>query len=294
MGAGKFSIILFSLALLVSCGKSFDGPNEDKIEEFLKLNLPEGLAAEDVEIQAAQNIGDEIEPKYRTRTKLTLVTTEDFARRTGAIGERPIVKIVKEKGEEIPAILFTRSEPIGDDDWNVEQERLEYKAFSGGAAMRLSMFDNYVIEGSDQEKKAISEEKAKEAEEKKRRDAELAEARKAFVGNWKTSKPLMRYGSIYARNGVQVGLSFQLDPGTDGFGTGVGRVYDFNNPSTSAQSKISYTVDDSGGFATVNFINRTQNDAVPFYVSEGTNWRLSKNGDVSIPGNRQWTTHMAR
>lgn len=294
MRTGKFPIVLIALALLVGCGKSFDGPGEDKIGEFLKLNLPEGLSADDIEIQAAQNIGDEIEPKFRTRTKITLVTTEDFARRTGSVGDRPVVKIVKKKGEEIPAILFTRSEPIGDDDWNVEQERLEFKPFAGGAAMRLSMFDNYVIEGSDQEKQAIADEKARKAEEQKQHDAELAEARKAFFGTWKTNQPLMRYGSIYSGNGVQVGMSFQLDPGTDGFGTGIGRLYDFNDPSKWAQSKISYTVDGSGNFATINFSSRTQHDEIPFYISANTNWRLSKDGDVSIPGNRQWTTHMSK
>lgn len=287
------SILAVSCAALAlsSCGPSFDGPQTDDIDQFLEMELPEGIDAQDIEIQAAQNVGDEIEPVFRTRSKLSLVLEEDYAERVDTIDDRPVIKITKKKGTELPAILFTRSEPIGDDDWNIENERLEWKLVKGSP---VSLYDEPILEGSEEEKAAREAAKKKAAEEEREQQAKFAAAQKAFVGNWKASQPLMNYGSVYSRGGTQIGISFDLGPNSDGFGKGTGRVYDFNKPSVRAQSDVTYTVNENGSLATVTFLSRARNDDLPWYITEGTNFSLNSEGNVSIGGSRRWTIKMSK
>lgn len=274
---------------LAACGKSHEGPDEDDLAGFLEMDLGEGLAADDIEVVAAQNIGDEIEPVYRTRATLDVVLEEDFAQRVDMIGDRPVVKVVAEKGTEYPAELFTRAEPIGD-DWTIRRERLRAPNRKGAP---LSRFTDYVIEGTPEEKQALEQFKRDEAEAEKRAAARLASARSGFAAQWKASQPLKQRGSVYSYRGQQIGLSFDLKPGEDGFGRGSGRVYDFSDPSVFAQSDVTYTVDDSGDFATVTFLSRAQHDDLGFYVPEGTNFRLTDDGKADMNRGR-WSIAMKK
>ncbi len=289
MKYGRVLVTAVMTMALCACGKSFEGPDEGDISGLLEMELDDGIEAEDIEIIAAQNIGDEIEPVYRTRANLDLVLEEDFAERVDEIGDRPVVKVVAEKGTEYPAVLFTRAEPVGD-DWNVVIEKLQVRNRKGRP---LSSYTDYVIEGSAEEKRAIEDQKREDAEEEKRAADRLAAARRGFVGNWKASQPLKRRGSVYSQNGQQIGVSFDLKPGEDGFGRGTGRVYDLANPATFAQSDVTYTVDDSGDFATVTFLSRARHDELRFYVDEGTNFKLTSDGKAEI-GNGRWSIAMKR
>ncbi|PKP95156.1 MAG: hypothetical protein CVT75_03110 [Alphaproteobacteria bacterium HGW-Alphaproteobacteria-14] len=288
-----YSILAASCAALAlsSCGPSFDGPQPKDIDQFLEMELPEGIDAQDLEIQAVQNVGDEIEPIYRSRVKVNLVLEEDFATVDDYVGERPVIKITKKKGTEIPAIIFTRSEPLGSNDWKVETEKLQFKSFEGNP---VSTFENPIIKGSAEEKTAIEAAKKQAAEEEREEKAKVSAAQKAFVGNWKASQPLMSYGSVYSSNGVQVGISFNLGPNTDGFGKGTGLVYDFNKPSVAARSDVTYTVNDDGSLATVTFLSRAQHEAVPWYVSEDTNFNLTSDGNVTVGGYGRWSIKLSK
>lgn len=283
-----FVTAVLSLALC-ACGKSFEGPDEGDLAGFLEMDLPEGYEADDIEIVAAQNIGDEIEPVYRTRANLDLVLEEDFAERVDTVGDRPVVKVVAEQGTEYPAVLFTRAEPIGD-EWTIRKEELKAGTRKGRP---LSSFTDYIIEGSDEEKQALEAQKREDAEAKKKAAERLAAARRGFAAKWTASQPLKRRGSVYSRNGQQIGISFDLKPGEDGFGRGTGRVYDLANPSTFAQSDVTYTVDDSGDFATVTFLSRAQHDELGFYISEGTNLKLTEDGKADI-NNGRWSIAMKK
>lgn len=289
----KYSRVLVAAVTtlaLSACGKSFEGPDEGDISGFLEMELDEGIDAEDIEIVAAQNVGDEIEPVYRTRANLDLVLEEDFAEMVDRIGDRPVVKVVAEKGTEYPAVLFTRSEPIGDEDWNVRIEKLQVRNRKGRP---LSSFTDYIVEGSADEKQAIEDEKREAADAEKKAAERLAAARRGFAGSWKATQPLKRSGSVYSQNGQQIGVSFDLKPGEDGFGRGTGRVYDFADPSVFAQSDVTYTVDDSGDFATVTFLSRAQHDELRFYVTEGTNFKLTDDGKADI-NNGRWSIAMKK
>ncbi|MET4132584.1 hypothetical protein ABIE62_001719 [Porphyrobacter sp. MBR-155] len=288
-----YSILAASCAAfaLSSCGPSFEGPQSEDIDQFLEMELPEGIDAQDIEIQASQNVGDEIEPIYRSRVKMNLVLEEDFAEVVDYVGERPVIKITKQKGTEIPAILFTRGEPIGSDDWKVEREKLEFKFFDGNP---VSAFENPIIKGSSEEKTAVEAAKKQAAEEEREEKAKIAAAQKAFVGNWKASQPLMTYGSVYSSNGVQVGISFNLGPNTDGFGKGTGSVYDFNKPSVAARSDVTYTVNDDGSLATVTFLSRAQHEAVPWYISQDTSFNLTSDGNVTVGGYGRWSIKLSK
>lgn len=277
----KLVSMLIAVTALAACGKSVEGPQTDDISELLEMELPEGIDVDDIEIQAAQNEGDEIEPEYRTRSKLTLELVEDWAQAHGSVGDRPIVKVTREAGTEFPAILFTRATPIGDDDWDVEVERLDMKGLKGAP---LSSYDDYIIAGSEEEAEAKKELVAREKEEEREREAELEKARSAFAGTWKATRPLTNYGSVFSRNGKQVGVSFDLKPGQDGFGRGTGRVYDFNNPGIYAETDVTYVVRDDGKSAVVTFLDRARNDDVPFWTRQSTNWVLQSDGSAQIEG----------
>lgn len=288
-----YSVLAASCAAvaLSSCGPSVDGPQSSDIDGFLEMELPEGIDADAIEIQAAQNVGDEIEPAYRTRAKLTLELEEDYAERVDRIGDRPVIKITREKGTQLPAVLFTRSEPIGDDDWSIELERLEWKRIDGSP---VSMFEDPIIEGSEEEKQAREAAKKEAAEEERKQKAEIAAAQKAFVGNWKASQPLKSRGSVYVSRGKQIGMSFNLGPNTDGFGKGTGRVYDFNNPQVEAKNDITYTVSEDGQKATVTFLDRTQHPDLPWYISANSNFTLNQQGEVSTGRRDRWTIKMSK
>ena len=280
-GATMFSIrttlLSASIFALAACGSSFDGPDEGEIGDFLEMELPEGVDVDSIEIVASQNEGDEIEPVYRTRSNITLSLEEDFAEQVGMIGDRPLIKIVAEEGTEYDGILFTRGEPIGDDDWSVESERLQIRNMKG---MPLSSFDDYVIEGSDEEKDARETAKREEAEEEKRAADQLASAQRAFVGSWSASQPLTRNGSVFSQRGTQIGISFNLGPNEDGYGKGTGRVYNFSDPSIYAEAPITYTVTGEGDVAQVTFLETARHDELPFYVSSDSVWKLSSDGVV--------------
>lgn len=276
---------------LSSCGPSFKGPQSEDIDQFLEMELPEGIDAQEIEIQAAQNEGDEIEPIYRTRSKLRLVLEEDYAERVDTIDDRPVIKITKKKGAELPAVLFTRSKPIGDDDWNIENEKLVWKLVKGSP---VSLYDDPILEGSEEEKSAREVAKKKAAEEEREQKSKFAAAQRAFVGNWKAIQPLMTYGSVYSRGGTQIGIRFDLGPNSDGFGKGTGLVYDFNKPSVAAQSEVTYTVNENGSRATVTFLSRARNEDLPWYITEGTNFNLSSDGDAAIGSNKRWTIKLSK
>ena len=282
MTAIRTVILSASVLALAACGPSVEGPGENDIAEFLEMELPEGVDVENIEIVAAQNVGDEIEPVYRTRTKITLELEEDYAERVDTIGDRPVVKVVAEAGTEYEGILFTRGEPIGDSDWSVEQERLQIRSMKGRP---LSSFDNYVIEGSAEEKTAREEAKREEAAAEKRAAEELTAARKSFTGNWTASQPLTRNGSVYSSRGQQIGISFNLGANEDGFGKGTATLFDFGNPAISAQVPVNYVVDGSGRFAQVTFLERAAHDDIRTSIGSGTVYRLNPDGSAN---NGRW------
>lgn len=272
-------LLSLSVLALGACGESFDGPGESDLQEFLKLELPEGVLIDDIEIVAAKNEGDEIEPSYRTRSKVSLTLAEDFAEQIDIVGDRPVVKIVANKGSDIDAVIFTRSSPIGDDDWDIEGERVQIRTLKG---QPLSSFGEYVVKGSPEEKAAREDQKRAQADEERAAAAKLAAAQKSFQGKWAAVQPLTRSGSVFSRNGTQIGISFDLGANDNGFGQGTGRVYNYANPSIFAESPITYVVRPDGTSAQITFTGMARHDDLPFYIASDSSWTLS--GDGSVDG----------
>ncbi len=79
-------------ATLCACGSNIPGPNSDAIDSSLAMDLPAGVAIDDIDVEVAENVGSEVEPIYRTRSNVVLTLMEDFYEREGTVNDKAIVK----------------------------------------------------------------------------------------------------------------------------------------------------------------------------------------------------------
>lgn len=281
--------LLVVLPFLAACGPKFDGPSEKDIADFLVMQLDDGIAVEGVDIVAAQNVGDQIEPVYRTRSNVELVLEQDFAELVEYVGEQPVVKITVPKGTSVPAQLFTRAEPIGE-SWDLSMEKIDIRKIKGGP---LSNFDDYVIEGSKDEAAARVAQKEMEKQAEREILAARDNARKSFFGTWKTSRPVMGPRGVWQSNGDPLTVEVNFKPGTDGAGTGTMTLKNINKKSDSATGAITYVIEEGEQRAVISV---SQNIALPSgdsWITAPSTWYLYSGGRLELSNDKRWNIDLS-
>lgn len=272
---------------LIGCGESVEGPGEDDLARFLEMEMDQGISVDDIDIVAAQNVGDEIEPVYRTRANVDFIRDEDFGEQVGFVDGKSVVKITSRAGEEIPAVLFTRSVPIGE-DWKVEMEKVDIASKRG---VPLSSFEDYVLEGSAEEKAARVAEKKKMADAESKLKAEQEAAVAAYAGTWSSGKPVSRPGGAPWSNGNEpLAISLKLNAAKDNAGTGTMTLRSLSNASNSTTGQITYSVSLTDGRASIVVPQdiRVGNS----WVTAGNVWYLYPNGVLELSQNTGWRTEL--
>ncbi len=185
--------------------------------------------------------------------------------------------------------MITQSEPLGD-EWKVSIEKTEGARIKGIPGSKFA--NGYVIEGSEEHKAALAEEKAQAAAKKKKLESEIAAARAAYAGNWKSVQPMLHDGMVYSYDGNSMGLGLLLQKASADVGTGTVTIYNFDNEIESVEGPVSYVVSDDGEYATISFPDRVSHKGLGFYINSSSSMKLDKDGRLAA-GSR-WVQKMAK
>jgi hypothetical protein len=288
------SLIVFSAFGLAACGETVDGPPASEIESALKIDMPTGVEVTSVKLEAAENVGSEIEPRYRSRSKVELRLTEDYYERVGSVDGKPLVKKTAERGDTISGVLITQSEPAGDNDWKVDIERLQVPPTRGQA--ESSFGDEVIEENSDAHKEAIEAEKTKQADEERKAKEEQEASRRAFIGTWTSSQPTLRRDVVYTANDRQMGIKLNLAAPSGDVGTGTATFYTYGNETESVPVPISYVIDKSGDFARITFTERATHQGLSLSIYKDSTWYLREDGTFtdSRSGRGTWVSQLSK
>lgn len=262
---------------LAACGETVDGPPASEIESALKIDMPAGIEVSSVDLEAAENVGSEIEPKYRSRSRIKLRLTEDFYDRVGMVGDTALVKKTASRGDEISGILITQAEPAGENDWTVDIERLQVPNTRGQAESSFGS-GGFVLENSDEHKQLVEEETAREAEEQRAQEAEEDAQRRAYFGTWQSSQPALYRRDVYLHDGKQLGVRLVLRAANGNVGEGTALFYAYGGTASGTAVPVSYVIADDLEKVRVTFPQGAEYDGLGIDIGSGVTWSLSKDG----------------
>lgn len=299
-------LVIFSFGLLGGCSGG-EGASDDQIANTFALQLPTGLEVDDVEIQVSENIGSEVEPQYRARSKVTLSYTEDFYQeaRVRPILSKPVVRKVAEEGDTVTGTLITSSFLRGE-SWDVRIDKKDFPPIYGLAESQYGV-DGFVLEGSDEHNNLLAsheEEQAKAAAARAKKQAEeaaalrdkIAHLRGNLTGIWAAKQPALHNNAVWSsRNGEQLGIQLEIGEGENTAGTGVGILYDYNNPSDEITVPIAFSINRDGEAATIIFNEPTQHKSLQFSVNPRYKWKFTTDGmlQYNASGNK-WSLSLEK
>jgi|GEM_PF-1884842 len=307
-------VIVAAFFFLSACSDVLDGPTEDDLGKQLAFELPTGVRVESVDIIVAENIGSEVEPRYRHRAKATLQLAEDRVEVVEQLDDKYILKTVAEEGMEFDVTLISTSVLIND-KWKVSFDKVEGRQVTG-APLGQFVEGTYAYENSEEANEIIAayearlkaEKEAAEAEARHRQEvaqaraekeaAEKAARIKAFreylAGTWLSKSPVFRNNAPYlTRNNESAGLEISFPEGDQA--TGKARVTLFVNEDLTddVSVDVNFTVADSGEYATVFLRTRTSHRRLNWTFSE--NWTINADGVFQTSNNRdRWYAQMEK
>lgn len=98
-----FLAIEITLCILSGCKGDpvQSGPKESELRLHLATSLPAYLSVSDFHVEASQNIGNQIQPIYKSKFKASVTINTDTYREVEKINEDIIIALVKQKGSTI-------------------------------------------------------------------------------------------------------------------------------------------------------------------------------------------------
>jgi hypothetical protein len=278
---------------LSSCSSGTEGASEEKISNALAVEMDPGLEIEDIEIKATDSLGTDVNPRFRTRSKVSITYTEDFYRANGKLDGQPLVTQVAKAGDTVSGDVITLSTPQGD-DWRVEIERLEFPPIQGQAA---SQFGNspFLVEGSDEYHATVEKLAEADAKAEAERVRKVADLKARLSGAWVSSQPLTKNGAVYEHRGLQTGYRLKLDPADGEVGTGTATMYVYSRPDDDMTTDIGYAIDESGDFATITFNRGAYHRQLRTDVGRGRKWQLNADGQMTTSFGRDvWLAQLKK
>ncbi len=296
-----------ALLLLSACSGNSEGASEEQIADALKMRIDRGIEVTDVTIEVTENVGDQIEPEFRARSKVELRFTEDFYERVGRVGDVAVVKQTAEDGDRFTGSLITRSTPRGE-SWRVEIERFDIPRISGAAESNFAV-NGFVIADSSEHQRLIEEQQERERlaqEEAERLAAEAEAAKQAKInellarieGSWSSRNPTLYNGGIFtSRDGRKMAFELTFPPATGGFGEGTVVMYDYDTPWVQLEIPMTFKVANDASHVIVNFVRDTKFEPTNFTIYRTSSLRFSPDGLLSFDGSRrgtEYTTQLQR
>lgn len=288
------ALAVFSLSSLSACSSSPGGASEEQIANTLAIELEPGVEVEDVEVKATDSLGTEVDPRFRTRSTVTVVYEEDFYRQNGRIDGKPLVKKVAEKGDTVTGSLVTVATPRGEDNWRIQIERLDMPPLEGKAASQFGE-GKFVVEDSKEHAALTKKLADEEAKEKAEQEQKVADLSRKLAGTWSSNQPLTKDGAVYAYRGYQTGFELTLNPADGNVGTGTAKMYVFSQPEESKTTNVGYVIDESGDFATITFNGNNYHRVLRTDVGRNMRWRLNADGQMTATSYRSvWIAQLKK
>jgi hypothetical protein len=294
-------LVITAAVALAACSREPDGPTRADLETALKMELGGFVDVGRIEIVALQDTGTEVSPakrvRFKAQTALKEPTYEVVSTLQSTLGTTRVLRPVHKAGTKVELHGIADARKTGD-RWVVNRIEVESENPVISGAFLAALGANVVISGSPEERALearIAEERREQeqaAREAERLAAEQAAARQAKVaalgemltGTWSAKDPAVRNGSIWSsRDGDTLGMELVLGQPSGARGDGSGVIYDFGSPFRELVLPVSYVIDDSGEFATVNFMQGGSHPTLGFRIDTGSKWQISSSGELRHP-----------
>lgn len=278
-------LILFlfmSLGLLSGCFSSQVGPTEDDFKAFFTTGITKGTEITDMTIEAAENVGTEVEPVVKSRIKGEIVLIEDFYKSKGRVAGKKVLVKTKDKGMK-SIILGVAVSKRKLDKWKIRFKELSITPDIKSYPLSKWRKGSYVIKGSAEEKKLRVQQEA----ENKAWRKDMQKLRKFMTGIWKTKKPILERNSQYVYIGSTVNTgsrenilySINIPKGTNLKGTGTATISGSKNRHRAITVDISYQIFDVGEVK----IKELQNKCIDTWCT-GDGWTLTSTTKGALLG----------
>lgn len=306
---------LVALFFFVSaCSDLLDGPTETDIKNQLAFQMPAGVEVDSVEILVSENIGSEVDPRYRNRSKATIKLLEDRVDVVDTYGDKYIVKTVLEEETQFNLTLISTA-TLANEKWQVTFDRMEGGQYTGAP---LSQFfeGTFAYEGSSEAEKIIADYEAKlkaeaeaaearkeqlrqeavarAAQEEVERAARIKAFREFLAGTWLSKAPVFRNKQPYiTRNNETAGLEVSFPEGDEAKGRARVTLFVTEDITDKVTVDANFEVADNGQ-AVVIFLNtRTTHSRLKWTFRE--NWTFYSNGVMATrSGREEWAVEMSK
>ncbi|RUO73300.1 hypothetical protein [Idiomarina ramblicola] len=176
----NWTIIIITFLSLSGC---FNGnnnePSEENVKKSLMLKLPPVIKVTEMEIEVSQNIGNEVEPRVKSRFKGELELTEPLYKSVEYVMGKAVLKEITRKGTQFKVYGVSQAE-LKMESWDIRFEELQISPEIDGSPLSEWKSGQYVFIGSSEEsalKKQYAE-KMETERENKERELELAKKKK--------------------------------------------------------------------------------------------------------------------
>lgn len=190
------TIVVILLALLLgSCSKE-QGPGKADLESSLTAQVPKFVTVRDFTIEASENVGDKVDPNYKTRFRAKLQVTEDTFTEDMTQGEVLLLTPIKKIGDTID--VFGKSESkLRNGKWETNTNLDESPFEKIGNPLSAFSASKIIINGTAEEKEFRAA-----VERSAQATRQAIEARRSLVVDaLKGDKPLD--GVAYCENTVK-------------------------------------------------------------------------------------------
>lgn len=307
--------ITLGVILLVSaCSDILDGPTEDDIATQLGFELPTGVQVGSIEIIVSENVGSEVEPKYRNRSKATLRLVEDRVDVVDSFDDRFIIRTVMEGGVDFEVTLITTA-VLENEKWKVKFDKFDGRQVTG-APIGQFVEGTYAYEGTEKAAEFLAAYEAKleaerqaaaDAAERQQQEAEAARAqaeadrvarikefRQFIAGTWLSKTPVFRNNGIYqSRSGETAGIELSFDDGDDATGKVSVKLFVIDDIMDEIVLNASFRVNDDGKTATLFLTSNATHRTLNWSFRE--NWTFNKDGIFQTGTRRnRWYVEMEK
>lgn len=189
----KDSIFLIvGLLLLTGCVEK--KPSEADFKAKLAPNLPEYIKIEDINIEAQENVGDSVEPRWKSRLTAKLSSTQILYKQTGKDALATFVSESQPKGHKVEVVFTSVSTLTSQGGWNVDLYP-KYSEEYSALGKPFEYWDGFVVRSGNKNEESLYEDKKvkflAEQEAKRKRNIEQRQETQVNLKDNKTATALL-------------------------------------------------------------------------------------------------------
>lgn len=205
-------ICLSLLGVMASgCGSQDVGPSDKRISKAIQVELPGFLELNELNIEASENVGSEVEPIVRTRFSGALRLREPLYQVERTILGKSVLSEVVSQGEEVKLFGVSTAE-LQQEQWRVEFDDIDLSPKLAGESLGSFRTGEFVFAGSTEEAALINEYEREQAlvqerERERLAQQKAAEAERREIQRLDEQKRRQAFRSFLANNGAATGAA---------------------------------------------------------------------------------------